>query len=285
MSVAERRPSTRPKSRYTRALIIGTGFSGLGMGIALQQQGVDFLILEKADDVGGTWQDNTYPDCACDVPSHLYCSRSSRRRPGASCFRRIEILEYLQGVTDKYGLRAATSASTRAPRAHTGTAPRTAGTCSPIPGEYVAQFLISGAGAAHSRVPDIEGLAEFDGPAFHSAQWDHDVDLTGGRVAVIGTGASAIQIVPGIIDEVANCSSTNAPSRGWCRGNEPFPRWLKTAFSYVPGLRLAVRTGIYWFLEGLGYAMTKRPALLHAVEAVGKWNIRARSRTRTCAVG
>jgi cation diffusion facilitator CzcD-associated flavoprotein CzcO len=262
---------------HTRALIIGTGFSGLGMGIALQRQGVDFLILEKADEIGGTWRDNSYPGCACDVPSHLYSFSFEPKATWSKLFSpQPEILDYLKGVTDKYGLRRYIRFNSRAARAHWDDTEHRWHVFTDSGQEYVAQFLISGAGGLHiPRVPDIEGLAEFRGPAFHSAEWDHDVDLTGKRVAVIGTGASAIQIVPGIIDQVAELQLyQRTPPWVVPRPNEPFPRWLKTAFTYIPGLRLTVRTGIYWFLEGLGYAMTKCPGLLRGVEAVGKWNIR-----------
>jgi len=262
---------------HTRALIIGTGFSGLGMAIALQRQGVDFLILEKADEIGGTWRDNSYPDCACDVPSHLYSFSFEPKATWSKLFSpQPEILDYLRGVTEKYGLRRYIRFNSRAARAHWDDTEYRWHVFTDTGQEYVAQFLISGAGALHiPRLPDIEGLADFRGSAFHSAEWDHDVDLASKRVAVIGTGASAIQIVPGIIRDVAELQLyQRTPPWVVPRPNEPFPDWVKTAFTYVPGLRLGVRTGIYWFLEGLGYAMTKRPALLRAVEAVGKWNIR-----------
>ena len=199
-------------------------------------------------------------------------SRSSRRRPGANCSRLSRRSSTTSKASPTSTVCGATSGSTRAPngaqwddteyRWHVFTDSGQ---------EYVAQFLISGAGALHiPRLPDIEGLTEFQGPAFHSAQWDHSVDLTGKRVAVIGTGASAIQIVPGIIGEVAELQLyQRTPPWVVPRPNEPFPRWLKTAFANVPGLRLGVRTGIYWFLEGLGYAMTKRPSLLRAVAGGG----------------
>ncbi len=279
MSVAESTteiPAQAPPV-HTRALIIGTGFSGLGMAIALQQQGVDFLILEKADDVGGTWRDNSYPGCACDVPSHLYSFSFEPKATWSKLFSpQPEILDYLKGVTDKYGLRRYIRFGSRAERAHWDDSEYRWHVFTESGQEYVTQFLISGAGALHiPRLPDIEGRDEFRGPAFHSAQWDHDVDLTGKRVAVIGTGASAIQIVPDIVDEVAELQLyQRTPPWVVPRPNEPFPGWLKTAFTVVPGLRLAVRSGIYWWLEGLGYAMTKRPSLLRVVDAVGKWNIR-----------
>ena len=262
---------------HTRALIIGTGFSGLGMGIALQRQGVDFLILEKADDVGGTWRDNSYPGCACDVPSHLYSFSFEPKATWSKLFSpQPEIFDYLQGVTDKYGLRRYIRFNSFVQRAHWDDSAQRWHVFTDTGEEYVAQFLVSGAGALHiPSLPEIDGIDEFTGSAFHSARWDHDVDLTGKRVAVIGTGASAIQIVPGIIDDVAELQLyQRTPPWVVPRPDEPFPGWLKTAFATVPGLRLGVRSGIYWFLEGLGYAMTKRPSLLRAVEAVAKWNIR-----------
>jgi cation diffusion facilitator CzcD-associated flavoprotein CzcO len=247
------------------------------MGIALQQQGVDFLILEKAGDVGGTWRDNSYPGCACDVPSHLYSFSFEPKATWSELFSpQPEILDYLQGVTDKYGLRRYIRFNSLAQRAHWDDSARRWHVFTDTGEEYVAQFLISGAGGLHiPSLPEIDGIDQFTGAAFHSARWNHDIDLTGKRVAVIGTGASAIQIVPGIIDDVAELQLyQRTPPWVVPRPDEPFPGWLKTAFATVPGLRLGVRGSIYWFLEGLGYAMTKQPSLLRAVGAVGKWNIR-----------
>ena len=268
---------TTRKAVHTRALIIGTGFSGLGMGIELQKQGVDFLILEKADDVGGTWRDNTYPGCACDVPSHLYSFSFEPKATWSKLFSpQPEIWDYLKGVTDKYGLRRSIRFNSFVERAHWDDAECRWHVFTADGQEYVAQFLVSGAGALHiPLIPDIEGKDEFRGAAFHSAQWDHSVDLAGKKVAVIGTGASAIQIVPGIVKDVGELQLyQRTPPWVVPRPNEPFPGWVKRAFAVVPGVRLAVRTGIYWGLEGLGFAMTRRPGLLRGVELVGKWNIR-----------
>jgi cation diffusion facilitator CzcD-associated flavoprotein CzcO len=267
----------------TRALIVGTGFSGLGMGIALQKQGVDFLILEKAGDIGGTWRDNSYPGCACDVPSHLYSFSFEPKPDWKHLFSyRDEIWDYLQGVTDKYGLRRYIVFNSLVDRAHWDETEYRWHVFTESGQEYIAQFLISGAGALHiPSIPNIDGLDEFAGAAFHSAQWDHDVDLTGKRVAVIGTGASAIQIVPEIVDEARELQlyQRTAP---WVvpRTNGMLPGALRRAFENVPGLRLALRGAIYWALEGLAYGMTKRPDLLKAVEALGKWNIRRHVRDR-----
>ncbi|QZA06495.1 NAD(P)/FAD-dependent oxidoreductase [Mycolicibacter heraklionensis] len=270
---------------HTRALIIGTGFSGLGMAIALQKQGVQFLILEKADEIGGTWRDNTYPGCACDVPSHLYSFSFEPKATWSKLFSpQPEIFDYLKGVTDKYGLRRHIRFGERVERAHWDDGEYRWHVFTDSGREYVAQFVISGAGGLHiPRLPEIEGIEQFEGAMFHSAQWDHSVELAGKKVAVIGTGASAIQIVPELVRN-ADVAQVQLYQRTppWVvpRPNAPFPRALLKAFATVPGLRLAVRWGIYWWLEGLGYAMTKRPSLLRAVELVAKWNIRRNVRDR-----
>ncbi|KLO29380.1 4-hydroxyacetophenone monooxygenase [Mycolicibacter heraklionensis] len=270
---------------HTRALIIGTGFSGLGMAIALQKQGVEFLILEKADEIGGTWRDNTYPGCACDVPSHLYSFSFEPKATWSKLFSpQPEIFDYLKGVTDKYGLRRHIRFGERVERAHWDDGEYRWHVFTDSGREYVAQFVISGAGGLHiPRLPEIEGIEQFEGAMFHSAQWDHSVELAGKKVAVIGTGASAIQIVPELVRN-ADVAQVQLYQRTppWVvpRPNAPFPRALLKAFATVPGLRLAVRWGIYWWLEGLGYAMTKRPSLLRAVELVAKWNIRRNVRDR-----
>jgi len=271
---------------HTRAVIIGTGFAGLGMAIALQRRGVDFVIVEKADEIGGTWRDNSYPGCACDVPSHLYSFSFEPKATWSKLFSpQPEILDYLKGVTEKYGLRRYIRFGAKVNRAHWDDSEYRWHVFTESGEEYVAQFLISGAGALHiPRLPDIEGMDEFRGAAFHSAQWDHSVDLTGKRVAVIGTGASAIQIVPELVRRDAGVAEVQLYQRTppWVvpRPNSLLPDTVRKAFAYVPGLRLAVRSGIYWGLEGLGYAMTQRPGLLRAVELVGKWNIRRNVRDK-----
>ncbi|KAA8970133.1 NAD(P)/FAD-dependent oxidoreductase [Mycobacterium sp.] len=279
MTIAEptTQESTHPTPVHTRALIIGTGFSGLGMAIALQRQGVDFLILEKADDVGGTWRDNSYPGCACDIPSHLYSFSFEPKPDWKHLFSyQDEIWDYLKGVTDKYGLRRYIVFDSLVDRAHWDDADYRWHVFTADGREYVAQFVISGAGALHiPSVPDIPGRDEFRGPAFHSAQWDHGVDLTGKRVAVIGTGASAIQIVPEIIDRVAGLQLyQRTPPWVVPRTNEELPPALRRALGTIPGLRLALRTAIYWGQEALAYGMTRRPDTLKVIESFAKWNIR-----------
>ncbi len=241
---------------------------------------MDFVILEKADDIGGTWRDNSYPGCACDVPSHLYSFSFEPKADWSKLFSpQPEILEYLKGVTEKYGLRRYIRFGSLSDRATWDDSEYRWHVFTESGQEYVTQFVISGVGALHiPRLPDIEGIDEFRGAAFHSAQWDHTVDLTGKRVAVIGTGASAIQIVPELVRRDAGVAEVQLYQRTppWVmpRPDGPLPDGLRRAFANVPGLRLAVRSGIYWGLESLGYAMTQRPSLLRAVQLVGEWNIR-----------
>jgi cation diffusion facilitator CzcD-associated flavoprotein CzcO len=271
---------------HTRALIIGTGFSGLGMGIALQRRGVDFLILEKADDVGGTWRDNSYPGCACDIPSHLYSFSFEPKPDWKHLFSfQDEIWDYLKGVTEKYGLRRYIVFNSLVDRAHWDDAEYRWHVFTADGQEYVAQFLISGAGALHiPSVPDIDGRDEYvaaGGAAFHSAEWDHSVDVAGKRVAVIGTGASAIQIVPEIVDDVAELQLyQRTPPWVVPRTNEELPEGLRRALVSVPGLGLGLRTAIYWGQEAIAYGMIKRPGALKIIEALAKWNIRRNIKDR-----
>lgn len=282
MTVAEHATDSAPDAQatrpvQTRALIIGTGFSGLGMAIALQRQNVEFVMLEKADEIGGTWRDNTYPGCACDIPAHMY-SFSFEPKPD---WRHMwsfqpEIQEYLLGVTQKYGLRRYIRFGSHVDRAHWDDVENRWHVFTEDGREFVAQFVISGAGGLHiPLVPEFPGVDEFRGAAFHSAEWDHSVDITGKRVAVIGTGASAIQIVPEIVGDVAALHLyQRTPAWVMPRPNNPIPEWMRNMFATVPGTRALMRAGIYWIHEGVGFAMTRQPRLLKIGELLGKRNIR-----------
>lgn len=188
------------------AIVVGAGFSGLCAGIELRRAGIeDFVILEKADRVGGTWRDNHYPGAACDIPSHLY---SYSFEPNAAWSRAYsgqpEILAYLEHCADAYGLRPHLHFDAQVERA---TYDEASGTWTvQIRGgrTWVARALILGNGALHlPALPAIPGRERFLGRSFHSARWDHDYPLAGKRVAVIGTGASTIQFVPQIAPRVA----------------------------------------------------------------------------------
>ena len=234
-------------------VIIGTGFSGLGLSMKLTRAGRDdFIILEKADDVGGTWRDNTYPGCECDIPSHMYSFSYELNPTWTKHFSgQPEIWEYMRKVADDHNLRERIDFGVEV----TGAAwdeNRKRWTIDTKQGKtYEARVLVSGAGGLHiPNIPTIEGAETFDGPKFHSAGWQHDVDLTGKKVAVIGTGASAIQFVPIIADEVRDLTvfQRTAP---WVlpKADKPIQGWKQQIFRKVPGAQRAYRNGLYWILE------------------------------------
>lgn len=262
----------------TRVLIIGTGFSGIGMGIKLKKAGInDFVILEKAHEFGGTWRDNTYPGIACDVPAHLYSFSfepnpywSRMWAPGA------EIQDYLVSVANKYHLRDHTVFGAKAVRIEWVESEYRWHVSSEDGREFVAQFVVSGVGALHiPSVPSIPGSESFQGHQFHTAEWDSTVDLSGKRVAVVGTGASAIQVVPGIVSKVGKLTLfQRTPAWVVARPDWKISSWLQFGFKWVPGARLATRLGIHLWQEFIGEGMTKHLQILKIIEYLGKRNIR-----------
>jgi cation diffusion facilitator CzcD-associated flavoprotein CzcO len=184
----------------TDILIIGTGFAGLAMAIRLRQVGFsDVLLIEKAGDVGGTWRDNQYPGCACDIPSHLYSLSFEPKADWSRMYpQQPEIQDYLQGVARKHNLRPQIRFNTVFTEARWDEAENLWHIATST-GRITARVLVSAIGALHiPATPALNGLETFAGQKFHSATWDRGVDLAGKRVAVIGTGASAIQFVPQI---------------------------------------------------------------------------------------
>ncbi|UGT70834.1 NAD(P)/FAD-dependent oxidoreductase [Nocardia gipuzkoensis] len=179
--------------------VIGAGFGGIGMGVALRRAGIDrFAIYEKADDVGGVWRDNTYPGCNCDVPAHLYSfsfapyRNRHTRYPGQP-----RILDYLRQVVSEHQLTAHLRLGTAISEA-TYLDDRGRWRLTTVSGQQiVAEVVVFAVGQLHRpNIPDYPGRAQFTGPVFHTARWDHDIDLSGLDVAVIGTGSSAAQILP-----------------------------------------------------------------------------------------
>ncbi|QFU88137.1 NAD(P)/FAD-dependent oxidoreductase [Amycolatopsis sp. YIM 10] len=260
-----------------KVVIVGTGFSGLGQAIQLEKAGIrDYVILEKADEVGGTWRDNSYPGCACDVQSHMY-SFSYEQNPDwtRSFSRQPEIFEYLKGVADKYRLRDRIRFGVEITGAHWDQ-DRGLWTVETRAGEeFVAQFLVAGVGGLHiPRIPELPGIERFQGRTWHSAQWDHGYDLTGKRVAVVGTGASAIQFVPRIAREVAKLDLfQRTPPWIMPKPDHAMPEWSKKLFRRVPGAQRAYRTALYWLLEVRAIGFNGHPAVMKAGEAVAKRHI------------
>ena len=202
----------RPLPGHVRVAIIGAGFAGIGAGIRLLQSGrTDFIILERASSVGGTWRDNSYPGCMCDIPSHIY-SYSFAPNPGwsHSFSRQPEILAYLSQVAGRYQLPGHIRLETEVREARwDGAAMRWR--VRTTRGELTADVLIAAGGPlSNPAIPDLPGLDTFPGEVFHSARWDHGADLAGRRVAVVGTGASAIQIVS--VDPAGGAAADAVPA-------------------------------------------------------------------------
>jgi cation diffusion facilitator CzcD-associated flavoprotein CzcO len=189
--------------RHVHVAIVGSGFAGLGMAIRLKQRGIqDFVVLERADDVGGTWRDNHYPGCQCDVPSHLYSfSFAPNPRWTQTYSPQGEILAYLRGCADRFGIRPRIRFACELREARWDDGRWRLDTST---GPVEARVLVLATGPLSApAVPGLPGLERFEGATMHSGAWDHGHDLTGERVAVIGTGASAIQFVPAIQPRVA----------------------------------------------------------------------------------
>jgi cation diffusion facilitator CzcD-associated flavoprotein CzcO len=265
------------KRTETNVLIIGTGFSGLGMAIQLRRSGrEDFLLLEKADSVGGTWRDNTYPGCACDIQSHMY-SFSYEQNPSwsRSFSPQPEIREYLERVTDKYSLRERIHFGAEMVGARWHERERRWEVTMANGDVYVAPVVVSGVGALHvPRIPEIPGLSGFKGKVFHSADWDHDYDLRGKRVAVIGTGASSVQFVPQIAQEVDQLHVfQRTPPWIMPKPDHEMPGFAKRLFAKVPAAQRAYRNAIYWLLESRALGFNGHPAMMKAGEAMAKRQI------------
>ena len=253
-------------TREFHTVVIGTGFSGLGMAIQLKRDGRnDFAVLEKAADVGGTWRDNAYPGCACDIQSHLY-SFSFEQNPGwsRSFSPQPEIWGYLRDVTDTYGLRDHIYFGVEVTGARWDADDHRWHVTTSTGDRYVARFLVSGIGGLHlPNIPALPGIENFRGAAFHSARWDHDYDLAGKRVAVVGTGASAVQFVPKIAPEVGRLTLfQRTPPWIMPKPDHAMPRWAKALFRVVPGAQRLYRDAVYWLLEARAIGFNGRPELL-----------------------
>ncbi|HEX8559484.1 MAG TPA: NAD(P)/FAD-dependent oxidoreductase [Pyrinomonadaceae bacterium] len=272
---------------HARVAIIGSGFGGLGAAIRLRQRGEeDFLVFERAGEVGGTWRDNSYPGCACDVQSHLY-SFSFAPNPGwtRSYSAQPEIWDYLRRCARDFGVlphvrfnhevrEAAWDDDAQLWRVETSR------------GTYTASVLVMASGAlSEPRVPEIPGLGGFEGRSFHSARWAHDYDLRGKRVAVIGTGASAVQFVPEIQPLVSRLHVfQRTPPWVMPRTDRPFSERERELFRRFPALQRAARAGIYAFRELFVFGfrhlrlsrLIRRVALRHLAKAVSDPALRAR---------
>jgi cyclohexanone monooxygenase len=260
-----------------KVFVVGAGFGGLATAIKLAESGEkDFLVIDRGSEVGGTWRDNTYPGAACDVPSQLYSFSFALNPDWTRSFsEQREIQEYLRtvgaasGVLDRFRFgtnfeSAAWDADTALWRIETSAGPTT------------ADLMVSAAGAlSDPKMPDLEGIDTFEGEVFHSAEWDHDFDLIGKRVAIIGTGASSIQIVPTIAPRVAQLDvyQRTAP---WVmpRRERAFTPVEKFAFRHVPGAQRLARALVYLGREATVPAFISQPAIFAIARPRALANIR-----------
>ncbi|MFH5229080.1 DUF4873 domain-containing protein [Antrihabitans spumae] len=259
--------------RFHDVLIVGTGFAGLCMAIKLKESGRhNFVVLEKADRVGGTWRENTYPGCGCDVMSLMYSFSFAPNRKWTRMYaRQPEILDYIERVVAEYDLAQhirfgseviAYDFDEAADLWHV----RTRGGTS-----YTARIVVAGPGPLHKpSIPTFPGRETFTGPTFHSAEWDHSVDLTGKRVAVIGTGASAVQFVPEIAKHAAHVDVfQRTPHWILPKLDRAISRREKQAFDRVPGVQRAYRGAIYWAHESLILGFM-HPKLMRGLESAAR---------------
>lgn len=260
--------------RAFEVIVVGAGFAGIGAAIKLRAAGFDFIVLEKAADIGGVWRDNTYPDCACDIPSALY-SFSFAPNPRWSSFfaRQAEIRDYTVATAETFGvldsirvnhelLNARWNSDEKVWELHTSA------------GHYTAHFVIMACGPMHKPVtPTLKGMDTFTGESFHSAQWDHDCDLAGKKVAVIGSGASAIQFVPAIESRVAQLTLFQR-TPPWVLAKMDFPispRWQQR-FERFPLLQALLRKLLYGQFELLNRSL-KHPRLIRLLQKMALQNI------------
>lgn len=262
--------------KHVRVAVVGSGFGGIGAAVRLRREGVtDFVVLERAGAVGGTWRDNSYPGCACDVPSHLYSFSFAPNPDWPRTFSGQEHIQaYLERVTDVFGIRPHIRLNSEVTLI-TWNKEELYWEIGTTGGDWTADCVVSATGPlSDPKTPDIPGIDSFPGNVFHSARWDHDYDLRGKRVAVIGTGASAIQIVPTIQPEVGRLTVfQRTPAWVMPRVDRDISGLERALHRAVP-LSTKVRRGLLWGIRELQVqAFTKHPNELGLVERLAKANI------------
>jgi cation diffusion facilitator CzcD-associated flavoprotein CzcO len=265
-----------PLPEHIRVAIIGTGFGGLGMAAKLIENGTrDFVVLERADNVGGTWRDNTYPGAACDVPSQLYSFSFALKPDWSRSFsEQPEIQGYLENVTTEHGLWQHIRFNTELTGAHWD-AEETRWCLDTSRGPITADIVVSAVGAlSEPSIPKLPGLENFTGTVFHSARWDHSHDFEGERVAVVGTGASAIQFVPEIQPTVASLTVfQRTPPWVIPRHDRALTRAEKKVYQRFPQLQKLARGLIYAGRETYALAFTRYLGLLKLPEKIARRHI------------
>jgi cation diffusion facilitator CzcD-associated flavoprotein CzcO len=257
--------------------VVGGGFAGVGAAVMLRRAGHhDVTVFERGERVGGVWNHNTYPGAACDVPSHLYeFSFQPNPRWSRRYAPQAEIQEYLEDLARRHGVMQQIRTSTEVTQAR-WEEPRGRWVLQTSAGVHEADVLITACGQLSvPKVPAIAGLDSFEGPAFHTARWRHDIELAGKRVAVIGTGCSAIQVVPAIQRRVAQLDVYQR-SPGWTLPKMDFAYAKRTQrlFERFPLLQRLDRAAIFAFMELGALGMTSQRWMLGALRAIGRGQIK-----------
>src|SRR5680860_983525 len=263
-------PPAPSKSRSIA--VVGGGFGGVAAAVMLRRAGYeDVTVFEKGERVGGVWSQNTYPGAACDVPSHLYEFSFAPNRWSRRYAPQPETQPSAEGVARHHGVLD---------RVRTGTEVKSAGwdeergrwLLETSAGRHEAEILLTACGQLSvPKTPAMAGLESFEGPAFHTAEWRHDVDLTGRRVAVIGTGCSAIQVVPAI-QPIAGQVDVYQRSPGWTmpKMDYAYPEWAHALFRRFPAVRRLDRAAVFALMELGAAAMTRHRWLLPALRAAAR---------------
>jgi len=257
---------------HVRIAVVGAGFGGIGTAIRLRQEGYDdFLVFDRGDDVGGTWRDNSYPGCACDVPSHMYSFSFAPNPDWSRSFSpQAEIWDYLRRCVKDFGIERFLRLGHEV-RSATWDSGANRWVLDTPHGRFTADVLVAAAGPFDApAVPDLPGLDSFAGEVFHSARWNHDHDLTGRRVAVVGTGASAIQFVPAIAPAVERLHLfQRTPPWVLPRADRAITGIERRVFRAFPPAQRLARTAIYWTREASGIGFL-RPAYMRLGQAIAR---------------
>ena len=244
---------TKSNENLPHVTVIGSGVGGLCMAMQLHNAGLsNFEIVEKAGDIGGTWRDNTYPGCACDVPSHFYSFSFEGRSDWSRTFPpQSEIYAYLNSLVEKYKLSSKTRFNTEIETAEFDETSQKWKLHTKSGETLETDVVVTALGQLNRpKVPEIKGQTGFKGPIFHSAEWQHDVSLQGKRVAVIGNGPSAAQFIPEVAKVAGHLTVfQRSPCHVVPRNDEPYSALQKAMFKYIPGYRKFMRGLIYWSLE------------------------------------
>jgi cation diffusion facilitator CzcD-associated flavoprotein CzcO len=257
--------------------IVGAGFGGLGMAMRLKQEGVDdFVLIERGDDVGGTWWANSYPGCQCDIPSNLYSFSFACNPDWDRAYpMRDQILNYLRGCAERFGILPHTRLNSELLGA-TWIAHAQHWELDTATGPLAARVLVAAPGLlSEPSTPALPGMERFEGSAFHTAEWDHSDDLSGRRVALLGAGATAVQVVPEIQPRVATLHLfQRTPPWVIPHMDHAVARGMREVYRRVPAMQKLSRAGIYALREATALCVTRQPHLLKGYELNARLHLR-----------